>query len=145
MRRNSAAERSGCPRTPESWPPRKSIAKSVVEEASKKRFDRRPDPGANVPIVEAAEGGNGDIYSVLHSAGALLAARFASACGVSDCVADLATVPHSGDRGRRCLGIVARNFVLARARIARAATHVDSCYPTDMMQSTLRAINNPPV
>ena len=31
-----------------------------------------------------------------------------------------------GDRGRRCPGIVARNFVLARARIAGAATHVET-------------------
>lgn len=82
---------------------------------------------ANVPIVEAAEGGKCDIHSVVHFAGVVLAAGFAGACRVPGCLADPATVSYSGDRGRRCPGIVARNFVLARARIARAATRVETC------------------
>jgi hypothetical protein len=56
----------------------------------------------------------------------VLAAGFAGACCVPDCLADLITVPHSGDCGRRCLGTVARNFVLAWARIAGVATRAET-------------------
>jgi hypothetical protein len=78
----------------------------------------------------SGKGGHCDIHSLVHSAGVVLAAGFAGAGNLPDCLAGPATVPHPGDRGRRRIGIVARDFVLARARLARAAKRVEFCRAT---------------
>src|SRR5271154_704543 len=66
------------------------------------------------------QGDDGEISTVVHSAGVVLAAGFAGPGAVSDRVADPAAVPDSGDCGGRCVRPAARNSVSARADIARS-------------------------
>src|SRR5277367_3745960 len=67
------------------------------------------------------QGDDGEISTVVHSAGAVLAAGFAGLGAISDRVADPAAVPDSGDCGGWCVRFAARNPVSARADIARSA------------------------
>jgi len=69
---------------------------------------------------ELEQGDDGEYLTVVHFAGAVLAAGFARAGVVSDRLAVVAAIPDFGNRGGWRVRFAARDFVAAGANIARA-------------------------
>src|SRR5271155_494651 len=67
------------------------------------------------------QGDDGEIHTVVHSAGVVLAAGLAGVGALSDCMAALAAVSDSGHRGGGCVRAAARDFISAGEDLARAA------------------------
>src|SRR5271156_7121058 len=66
-------------------------------------------------------GDDGEIHTVVHSAGVVLAAGLAGVGALSACVAALAAVSDSGHRGGGRVRSAARDFISAGSDLARAA------------------------